>query len=143
MKYRKTVLIEAEQFDGSVEMADKYDIRKYLTIFGEKFWRIWTLEGFMTVNNGDWIATGINGEHWAIADDIFKRTYEPVTETKAQQECPYCHDGKIIVGDDDLKVNVMVHLGCLFIVPKLIKPMGFAGAGGGINYCPMCGKKLR
>lgn len=25
---------------------------------------------------GDWIATGIDGEHWAIADDIFRRTYE-------------------------------------------------------------------
>ena len=24
---------------------------------------------------GDWIATGIDGEHWAIKDDIFKKTY--------------------------------------------------------------------
>ncbi len=28
------------------------------------------------LHKGDWIATGIDGEHWAIADDIFRRTYE-------------------------------------------------------------------
>lgn len=32
-----------------------------------------------------------------------------MTETKAQQECPYCHDSKIIVGDSDLQANVMIH----------------------------------
>lgn len=32
----------------------------------------------MKINKGDWIATGIDGEHWCIADDIFKRTYEEV-----------------------------------------------------------------
>lgn len=32
----------------------------------------------MKINKGDWIATSIDGEHWCIADDIFKRTYEEV-----------------------------------------------------------------
>ena len=27
-------------------------------------------------DDGIWIATGIDGEHWAIADNIFRRTYE-------------------------------------------------------------------
>ena len=26
--------------------------------------------------DGDWIATGIDGEHWCIANDIFHKTYE-------------------------------------------------------------------
>lgn len=32
-KYRKTALIEAEQFDGSDEMIEKYDIEASVTIF--------------------------------------------------------------------------------------------------------------
>lgn len=36
--------------------------RKVETIMAEQF-------------NGMWIATGKNGEHWPIADDVFKQTY--------------------------------------------------------------------
>ena len=34
-----------------------------------------TLEGKMKLTVGDWIATGTNGEHWAVKDKIFKKTY--------------------------------------------------------------------
>ncbi len=34
-----------------------------------------TIEGKMKINLHDWIATGVNGEHWPIADDVFKNTY--------------------------------------------------------------------
>ena len=34
-----------------------------------------TLEGKMKINLHDWIATGANGEHWPIEDDVFKKTY--------------------------------------------------------------------
>ncbi|QBO35394.1 hypothetical protein EQG49_02395 [Periweissella cryptocerci] len=71
-KYRKTALIEAEQFDGSGAMIEKYGI---VSIFPEGQ-AIPTLEGAMMLKVNDWIATGVNGEHWAIADDIFRRTYE-------------------------------------------------------------------
>lgn len=38
-----------------------------------------TLEGDIHfVTPGDWIITGIKGEHYACKDDIFKATYEPV-----------------------------------------------------------------
>jgi hypothetical protein len=73
-KYRKTALIEAEQWfpgkyvEGVVEV--------------EGVGRIVTLEkandGFDYVTPGDWIATGVNGEHWAIKADIFAKTYEKV-----------------------------------------------------------------
>lgn len=32
----------------------------------------------MKFDTGDWIATGVDGEHWVIEDSIFKRTYEEV-----------------------------------------------------------------
>ena len=66
-KYRKTALIEAEQFDGS-----KYHIISSQT----EYFLLRTKEGLMTLHDGDWIATGIDGEHWCIANDIFRKTYE-------------------------------------------------------------------
>ena len=39
-----------------------------------------TLEGGHTACVGDWIITGIKGETYPCKDDIFKATYEPVTE---------------------------------------------------------------
>lgn len=81
--YRKTATIKAEQFDESNEMIDKYHIRcdtEYMLSddpleYSAVPYQIETLEGFLNINVGDWIATGINGEHWPIADDIFKKTY--------------------------------------------------------------------
>lgn len=76
-KYRKTALIEAEQFDGSDEMIEKYDIEVSVTIFISQY-VLSTKEGPMYVHTGDYIATGVDGEHWAIDQDIFERTYERV-----------------------------------------------------------------
>jgi hypothetical protein len=39
-----------------------------------------TLEGELTVSNGDWIITGIAGERYPCKPDIFAATYEPVEE---------------------------------------------------------------
>lgn len=39
-----------------------------------------TLEGKMNVIPGDWIITGIKGEHYPCKDEIFKETYEIVNE---------------------------------------------------------------
>lgn len=36
-----------------------------------------TLEGGHTVCPGDWIITGVNGEHYPCKPDIFAETYEP------------------------------------------------------------------
>lgn len=74
-KYRKTALIEAEQFDGSDEMIRKYHIKYYSP--GDEY-SFYTKEGASILNIGDWIATGIDDEHWRIEPDIFKRTYERV-----------------------------------------------------------------
>lgn len=76
-KYRKTALIKAEQFDGSDEMIEKYDIEASVTIFISQY-VLSTKEGPMYVHTGDYIATGVDGEHWAIDQDIFEQTYEKV-----------------------------------------------------------------
>lgn len=77
--YRKTATIKAERFDGSAEMIDKYDIINTqlasTTIGFEGAYFLPILEGELRVNIGDWIATGVEDENWAIADDVFKQTY--------------------------------------------------------------------
>ena len=42
--------------------------------------RIDTLEGPMFVNVGDWIITGVKGEHYPCKPDIFEMTYERVQD---------------------------------------------------------------
>jgi hypothetical protein len=69
MKYRKTALIEAEQYRRGLE--DGID---------EKGPYLNTLEGKLYIPPNGWIATGAMGERWAIQDDIFRLTYEAVEE---------------------------------------------------------------
>ncbi len=71
--YRKVKNIKAEQFDGSDEMIDKYTVTPPMPL--DPDYTINTLEGDMVLGVGDWIATGSNDEHWAIAEDVFKKTY--------------------------------------------------------------------
>nr|WP_318630596.1 hypothetical protein [Lentilactobacillus buchneri] len=84
--YRKIATISAEQFDGSDKQIKKYGIRppypQEIGTITDEEWRplLPTKEGLMTCHVGDWVATGINGEHWPIADDIFKKTYVEVKE---------------------------------------------------------------
>jgi hypothetical protein len=93
MKFKKkSVVIEAKQWfkdgdhqyvlmcwfdvDGRVRWApgDPQDIN----IFGcTKRPAIRTLEGWHEVTVGDWIITGVKGEHYPCKPDIFEMTYEP------------------------------------------------------------------
>lgn len=77
-KYRKTALIEAEQFDGSTKQIARYKVHIVgPTSWGDaSYFLLPTKEGNMKLNAGDYIATGVNGEHWAIAPEIFEKTYE-------------------------------------------------------------------
>jgi len=36
-----------------------------------------TLEGTMTVNDGDWVITDVKGERYPCKQDIFNATYDP------------------------------------------------------------------
>lgn len=84
-KYIKTGTTEFEQLDGWQKTFEKYGIRiesaddlseavlDELVPRGRYF--IKTLECELECHIGDWIATGVNGEHWAVTDDVFKKTY--------------------------------------------------------------------
>lgn len=73
-EYKLKKPIHAEQFDGSDEMIEKYDISTYSMGDGESF-DLWTAYGAMEIEKGDWII-GDDGKYWYIPDDIFRRTYE-------------------------------------------------------------------
>lgn len=76
-EYRKKTTIKAEQFTGDPKQVFKYGIFPYDNESSFDYF-LPTKEGDMKINKGDWIATGIDGEHWAIDQDIFERTYERV-----------------------------------------------------------------
>ena len=93
--YRKTATIQAEQFDGSPEMIAKYDV---IDSEGAGLF-LPTLEGNLEFHVNDWIATGVKGEHWAIADDVFKRTYAelPDADHEALLDTLVNFKGKVIL----------------------------------------------
>jgi hypothetical protein len=77
MKYRKKpIIIEATQwFKHGDHPAVEPAIRP------ENGW-VETLEGGHVVTPGDWIITGVKGEHYPCKPDIFAATYEIVEEAK-------------------------------------------------------------
>ena len=79
-EYRKTATIKAEQFDGSIKQITRYKVHIVgPTSRGDtSYFLLPTKEGNMKIDKGDYIATGVDGEHLCIAKDIFERTYERV-----------------------------------------------------------------
>ena len=71
MKFRKKpVVIEATQW---FKHGDHVAVNGY---HNEESGFIQTLEGAMNVVPGDWIITGVKGEHYPCKPDIFEATYE-------------------------------------------------------------------
>lgn len=68
--------IEAEQFDGSNEMVDKYELIDAGIMLGTHRSPELYLTGSGKADVGDWIATGVNGERWLITDEVFKQKYK-------------------------------------------------------------------
>ena len=106
---KKQVVVEAVQWDGSLEKALEISqidglnsiIEYYSTktvIIGEstsnsvntseeiKSFKIKTLEGDMNVSEGDYIIKGIKGEFYPCKEDIFKKTYLDFTEYVSTNE---------------------------------------------------------
>jgi hypothetical protein len=79
MKYRKKpIIIEATQW---FKHGDHPKVEVYLAGPGDiVFGSILTLEGGHIVTPGDFIITGIKGEHYPCKPDIFHATYEKVEE---------------------------------------------------------------
>lgn len=87
-KYRKKpIVIEAVQFkadDISTQANVNFGYPNNGYAEGEErhpfdgeYW-ISTLEGQLTISEGDWIITGVKGEHYPCKPDIFEATYELV-----------------------------------------------------------------
>lgn len=78
MKFRKKpIIIEAVQYQGNIFIhphicrAPGENEKAYLTnvnVAGDEIY----------LDEGDWIITGINGEHYPCKPDIFEKSYEPV-----------------------------------------------------------------
>lgn len=79
MNYRKKpIVIEATQYKIGIKhkaLKPAYDHMSGKTPIGVG---IQTLEGFMLVQEGDWIIKGIKGEFYPCKPDIFEQTYEKV-----------------------------------------------------------------
>jgi hypothetical protein len=74
---KKPVTIQAIKWDNTPEIAD--DVLRFvpadiLDIRGSEL-RLKTLEGDMTVSNGDYIIKGVKGEFYPCKPDIFEMTY--------------------------------------------------------------------
>ena len=79
MKFRKKpVVIEATQW---FKQGDHPAVKTHKNPITGQVMRIhgWidTLEGGHIVTPGDWIITGVKGEHYPCKPDIFEMTYEP------------------------------------------------------------------
>lgn len=96
-KYRKkTVVIEAFQYDGDLKGSNGYYYVPQWVVeafeSGIMFYEsvdcntppcdlfIKTLEGNMLVNVNDFVIQGVNGELYLCKPDIFDKTYEEVVE---------------------------------------------------------------
>lgn len=84
---KKPIIVEATQwFPGQNQ-----DLGVYKDYLGK--YTIITLEGPMIVTPGDYIITGVKGEKYPCKADIFKLTYEPVTNPRISIDpfvCPTC-----------------------------------------------------
>ena len=85
-RYRKRpVVIEASQWlrhgdhPSVVELPLWHPSSDNATCPHEFGW-VETLEGGHVVSTGDWIITGVKGEHYPCKPDIFAATYEPAGE---------------------------------------------------------------
>ena len=86
-KYRKKpVVVEAIQWTGkNLDDVIKFNVNGQWKK-GEDL-KIFTLEGVMKANIGDYIIKGVKGEFYPCKPDIFEKTYEEVkTENAASKE---------------------------------------------------------
>lgn len=80
MKFRKKpVVIEAVQWTGSnLDELRAFVPKEFRHNKIHQPMGIVTLEGVVTVSEGDWIIRGIKGEFYPCKPDIFEKTHEAV-----------------------------------------------------------------
>jgi len=85
-RYRKKpVEVEAEQFfrhgdkiPNGAEYISLHEFTGRPDCVGIMVFAVKTLNGWVRINNGDWIITGVNGEKYPCDPAVFKATYEEV-----------------------------------------------------------------
>jgi hypothetical protein len=75
---KKPVIIEARQWDGTVDSANEICAWSEGKVSFNKIMIIETLEGVMAASPNDWIIQGVNKEFYPCKPDIFEKTYEKV-----------------------------------------------------------------
>lgn len=80
---KKPVVVEAIQWDGTIEHAKKLsEIFGFECYIGTRTYRnnfvfyIKTLENWVEASPNDWIIKGVQGECYPCKPDIFEQTYE-------------------------------------------------------------------
>jgi len=99
MKFRKKpVVIEATQW---FKMGDHPAVGHN----GSEKGIIQTLEGPMTVSPGDWIITGVKGEHYPCKPDIFEATYEAAEPAPVKAQWCYSVNEENYYGSHDTEAE--------------------------------------
>jgi hypothetical protein len=76
---KKLIIVQAEQVHEYTYIGETIVIPLcVVTRFLRPGLWVKTLEGWYRVKLGDWIITGVKGEHYPIRADIFEETYESV-----------------------------------------------------------------
>ncbi|VDH09852.1 Putative prophage protein [Lactiplantibacillus plantarum] len=107
--YRKTATIKAEQFDGSDEMVDKYELIDAGTMLGTHHSPEVYLTGSGKLCVGDWIATGADGSHWIIPNALYEQQYAelPVIPKNVANYLTDCKRANTTIGTS-LSGNIML-----------------------------------
>lgn len=80
---KKPVVIEARQFANphdAITIAAWLLSHQCTVIYDYTMLKIYTDEGWMYANIGDWIIKGIKGEFYPCKPDVFEETYESAGE---------------------------------------------------------------
>ncbi len=97
MKFRKRpIVVEAVQFLPKEIM--KFDDVPPGVIYDrhEEAWYCETAEGNFRIHGGEWIVTGIKGEHYPVQEEIFELSHIPVVKSeeveRVREEIVFAHD---------------------------------------------------
>ena len=78
---KKPVVIQAVQYNENnmiplTSMLQEQNVNNQSIGVDDGIAWIDTLEGRMTISDGDWLIRGVNGEYYPCKPDIFEKTYE-------------------------------------------------------------------
>ncbi len=97
MKYRKRpIVVEAVQWLPA-EIQDWDQLPDGVTYDeNEEAWYCETLEGQYLLKGGEWIVTGLKGEHYPVQEEIFQLSFFPLAEAedteRVREEIIFAHD---------------------------------------------------